>query len=248
MEKKYSSDLKTGKIKEASDEERENLRIKYNFASNEEKPNIAAEMAEYGMYVYEPFDSQNNNISILSCGSGDVYINAPSIIYEAMPNVWVVSCGGNWKNDNWNTGVNWLTGDVGGEDAFGVGYTSISGSYISHVVSSYAKMWDQYGDNYSISTTNRSDGDGSKGFGFRLQDKRFTQFNFYRGYYWYGSCTYATGFGSYDGIATAYYTHTYSSANITGVEFGINGENAGVKVTVSIVSQAFTAYGSDTPS
>lgn len=245
MEKKYSSDLKAGRIKKASTEEIEDLRIKYTFASADEKSQIAAEMEKYGTYVYKPFDSTNNTVSILSCGSEDVTLEVPTIFYEAAPNVWVISFGGHWHNYDWTTGAPLLDGNVGGPDAFGVGFTSTSGSYISYVVGSYARIWDQNDDHY-ISTNNRSDGDGSKGFGFRLQDEVIRVFD-YMGYYWYGSCTYATGFSSYDGIATAYYIHTYKEAFINSITFGIEGENAGISFSITNQAQSFPAYSNDTP-
>lgn len=161
-----------------------------------------------------------------------------------------MTCGGQWKNDNWRPYLPGTTGNLGNVDAFGVGYTNIKTSYNSYVMRSCGYLTDQNGNNM-ISTDNRSDGDGSMGFGFRLQDKvvylPVLGDYVYRGYQWYGSCTYDGRFSTYSGIATAYYTHTYSTATINSVKFGVEGKLGGVEVDISNKEVAFTAYSSDTP-
>ena len=86
------------------------------------------------------------------------------------------------------------------------------------------------------------------GFGFRLQDKQFSTptFTTYVGYIWYGACTYDSQYASFDAVATSYYTHTYSTATINGVSFGVQGKSAGVTVDVSKQSKSFTGYSIDT--
>ena len=69
----------------------------------------------------------------------------------------------------------------------------------------------------------------------------------YVGYQWYGSCTYDANFSSFEGAATAYYIHTYSTANIDGIEFGLDGKTAGVQFDISEEEFSMTAYSSDTP-
>mgnify|MGYP006973104394 CR=1 FL=1 len=102
-----------------------------------------------------------------------------------------------------------------------------------------------------VSTNNRSDGDGSIGFRFRLQDKvshlPVLGNYLYVGCKWSGSCTYDAKFSTYSGVATAYYTHTYSTATIDNVKFGIDGKSGGVDVVVSNKEVSFTAYSNDTP-
>lgn len=99
-----------------------------------------------------------------------------------------------------------------------------------------------------VTTNNRSDGDGSLGFGFRLQDRQLSTptFTTYIGHIWYGACTYDEQFASFDAVATGFYTHTYSSATITDVTFGVQGKNAGVNVVLSDMKKGFTGYGADT--
>lgn len=148
----------------------------------------------------------------------------------------------NMENSNWMDSLK--TGNVGGQDGFGVGYTNIGSSYKSSVVSVSAAIRDQSGT-ISKTTTNRSDGDGSKGFGFRLQDYVTSDGNSYVGYKWSGSCTYDSNFGSYSGIATGYYLHTWSSTSINSVSFGIEGKTAGIDIEFSSTANSFTAFGSD---
>lgn len=88
------------------------------------------------------------------------------------------------------------------------------------------------------------------GFGFRMRDKVITpslSTVLYVGYQWYGSCTYDASFSSFEGVATAYYIHTYSTSNIDGIEFGLDGKTAGVQFDISEEELSMTAYSSDTP-
>lgn len=101
------------------------------------------------------------------CGTGDVSIYAPEVYYQASNQTWVVSCGGKWKNGNALPKLSFFVETIGGPDAFGVGYTSVKSEYNSSVVKTYAYIEDNTGSQKE-STENRSDGDGSLGFGFRL--------------------------------------------------------------------------------
>ena len=239
------------------------------FADGEEKELLLEELANNGIYLFtmgndtlsseEEATSQSNlvkseeeispnGIAIYpNCGTGDVSIYAPEVYYQASNQTWVVSCGGKWKNGNALPTFSMFETNIGGPDAFGVGYTSIKTSYNSSVVQSYAYIEDNSGSQRET-TENRSDGDGSLGFGFRLQDKQFSTptFTTYVGYIWYGACTYDSQYASFDAVATSYYTHTYSTATINGVSFGVQGKSAGVTVDVSKQSKSFTGYSIDT--
>lgn len=239
------------------------------FANGEEKELLLEELANNGIYLFttgnnnpistEETISQNtslNNEEELSpnrlgiypnCGTGDVSIYAPEVYYQASDKTWVVSCGGKWLTGNALPTFSIFETNIGGPEAFGVGYTSIKTTYNSAVVKSYAYIVDNSGSQKET-TNNRSDGDGSVGFGFRLQDRQFSTPNFttYVGYIWYGACTYDSQFASYNAVATGYYTHTYASAKIKSVNFGVQGSNAGVTVSVSNESNSFTGYSTDT--
>lgn len=240
MDAIYADALSNGEIKSGTREELDTLMEKATFATTEvEKENIRQELAQYGVYMYDsPVIAQPRS------GTGDVTMATPIVFYESWEKTWTVTCGGNWKNTNWAEQI--LVGDVGGDEAFGVGYTNSSNTYKSSVVRASAYITDS-ANNKMVSTSNRSDGDGSKGFGFRLQDYIYntSTTSEYVGYKWYGTCTYDADFGTYNGVATAYYVHTYSKAEISGVSFGIEGKTAGVSVDISSKSYSFTAYSND---
>lgn len=178
---------------------------------------IYNELESYGSYVMDPVDS-NSLVSPMSSSGSDVTINTPTIYYNAYNNTWTVSCGGYWKNNNWNEAIS-VPGNVGGTDGFGVYYTSITQPYKSSVISVSASLGNS---DYSktVSTTNRSDGDGAIGFGFRLQDYTYLTGPVtvgYVGYKFSGLCNYDSYFGNYGSVATGYYSHTYSSAYINNI-------------------------------
>lgn len=242
MDEVYEKALANGEIKSADRAEIDLLMERATFAKDEaEKEEIRQELAQYGTYIYASTETTQSR-----SGSGDVTLSAPMVFYESMDKTWTVTCGGNWNNSNWLEQV--FIGDVGGDEAFGVGYTNSTQAYRSSVVRASAYIADEDMDEM-VTTYNRSDGDGSKGFGFRLQDYIYNTIPIgseYVGYKWYGSCTYDYNFASYNGIATAYYVHTYSSAEISGVTFGVEGKTAGVELQITSQDKSFPAYSSDT--
>lgn len=239
MDKKYQQLLHNQESKLGSRSQLDMLMEQATFARGSEKENLKRELSKYGVYMYDGADEIETR-----SGSGDVALTAPTIFYEAWEKTWTVTCGGNWKNENWVEQI--LIGNTGGEDAFGVGYTNTSNSYKSSVVRTSAYITDEYGDKM-VSTSNRSDGDGSKGFGFRLQDYMYNKNtdSRYVGYKWYGSCTYDSNFGTYSGVATAYYIHTYDKANISSISFGLNGKTGGLGIEISSNENSFTAFSAD---
>jgi hypothetical protein len=138
-------------------------------------------------------------------------------------------------------------------DGFGVGYTSISTTYKSMIKAQYAYMSD--GKGREISTTSRSDVDGAKGFGFRLQD--YVRLNentayvstanaTYIGKHFAGVVKYDSKFGSYDGVATSYYEHTWDKASIKSITFtGDTSKTAGVSAEITDSQYSFPAFSSD---
>ena len=150
-------------------------------ATPEEKAAINAELETYGVYEFEA--PVIESASTCATDSGDVALDTPTIYYEAWSTYWSVTCGGHWKNNEYGDSA----GNVGGADGFGVGYTNSSNKYSSKVMSASAYMTD-VNSNYRASTSNRSDGDGSKGFGFRIQDH--WKSGYYVGHKWSGLCTY----------------------------------------------------------
>lgn len=241
MDDLYLKENKDTKIEKVSSKKIESLMLKATNCDDQQKEKIYKQLAKYGCYVM-PKDESPISIAA-SSGTNDVSISSPTIYYNAYNKTWTVTCGGYWKTTAWNK---FLPGDVGGKDGFGVGFTNTS-SYKSSVISASGYITD--GNKY-VSTSYRSDGDGSKGFGFRLQDYIYSTnmgcLYHYVGETWSGLCNYDSWFGSYSGVATAYYIHTYSSASLSGVEFGVDGKTAGISASISKESDSFTGFSSDT--
>ncbi|WP_167957727.1 hypothetical protein [Anaerosporobacter faecicola] len=245
-DQKFQNDMIEGRAKEYNKDYVESLMLEAAIESTENITDIYSELETYGCYVMNPIETDNNKSikSFASSDSSDVSLSTPTVYYNAYNNTWTVTCGGYWKTTNWQKDF-LTTGNVGGQDGFGVGFTNTSGSYKSAVVSCSAFITDDKGT--YVSTSNRSDGDGSKGFGFRLQDYVRTTglYNYYIGYKWSGLCNYDTWFGNYSGIATAYYIHTYKSASISSVSFGVDGKNAGINASISNESNSFQCFSND---
>lgn len=243
VDKRTNEALANGEIITDNRETVSDLIRDVTFATDSEKGELEKELETYGVYIY---NSELDTEAIQPrSGSGDVTLQTPIVAYDSILKQFIVTCGGHWNNYNWlHDGV---FASYGGPDAFGVGYTQTGRPYASSVVGASAYITDQKFE-YTVSTQNRSDGDGSKGFGFRLQDYLYHTAHdefLYIGYKWYGSCTYDLEFARYNGIATAYYVHTWNSTAITDITFGYSDKAAGIQVTLSVVSDSFTAYSSD---
>ena len=255
MKKKRAEAISNGTSTQKSIEEIEDLMMQYGFATESKKAEIAQLLEKCGVYIYVDDNASVQSDSTISptsiwypnCWSGDVELSSPIIYHNVDENSWTVSCSGKWVNNNWCPYLALTTGNLGEEDAFGIAYTNTQTPYRSYVIRSSARITDQY-NRYVIGTQNRSDGDGSKGFGFRFNDEVICEeVVLYLGFEWYGSCTYDSNFASYDGVATAYYIHTYSTAKINSIEFGYDGKKAGLNVNLANVTNSFTAFSADTP-
>lgn len=206
---------------------------------------ITAELESLGVYRYKEGASTPTTRS----SSTDVNIDAPDIYYNVSENTWTVATGGYWRTDAWMLDHPDI-GNVGTPDAFGVGYTSISGTYNSYAVRQTASISNGVsGAGYDgILTSNRADGNAELGFGFRLQDEvrrnDDTGEKYFLGTKWAGACTYDSTFADYNGVATSYYAHTWNSCTIE-VEFGISA-NPSLNVSVSNSKEGFRLYSTDT--
>lgn len=242
-DKEYNTKLKGGKIKKANTKKIEELMLEEISSVYADKKAIYSSLESYGCYVLNPSSEELITFS----SSSDVTVSTPTIYYNAYNKTWTVTCGGYWKNMNWEKDKA-LPGNVGGQDAFGIGYTSVTGTYKSSVVSVSGYINDGR-IKKSVSTSNRSDGDGSKGFGFRLQDYVYadsgTLFIYYVGYQFGGLCNYDSNFSSFGAVATGYYIHTWDKATINSITFGVNGKTAGVSASIANSSYSWPAYGSD---
>lgn len=223
---------------------------------NADKEGIEQELNNYGVFL---LDAPESVFQIMS-DNGDINMTQPLISYDSFDSTWSIAGGGSWNNNNWVNDVSglWIgyvdeTKNMGGKDGFGVGFTSLTGTYQSQVVDQYAYISDGLGNNRE--TNNRSDGDGSKGFGFELQDfARIHSIDIWSGNYTlsyvgkhFGGCVvYDSSFTYLDGVATSYYIHTYNNAVINSVEFGVSGKSAGINATIENQSSSFSAYSIDT--
>lgn len=207
---------------------------------------IQKELEMFGVYLYK---SGTDAPSTRSSNS-DVNISAPDIYYNTGENTWTVATGGYWRNDEWKRDHG-VAGTVGDPDAFGVGYSNVSGTYSAHIVRQTASINNgKTGSDYEgILTSNRSDGDGQNGFGFRLQDEVILSNVFgsleYIGAKWAGACTYDYDFAEYNGNAYSYYVHTYRSCTISELEFNITNPPA-VTFSISSTEDGFGVLSVDT--
>ncbi len=205
---------------------------------------IKAELETYGIYEFPTEIIERNDVVPLIDGN-DVYVANPSIYYDASTNRWVVVTGGQWLTENYDDNFIFLNPDVGGLDGYGVAFTSTSG-YNSSVVDVLGTIYTENGDLSQI--RNRSDGNGGLGFGFRQQDK-YIQVGLakyvYLGDQWSGICYYDSEFASFSAVATSYYVHTYDSASISSITFGVSGKQAGLEIAIENSAGSFVAYSDD---
>lgn len=260
--KSASIKVKENKIIEKTDSEIDSILAKMT-AEGVAPDEIEKEMEKYGVYKLHIPEETQTQFALASVSNSDVAIDTPSIYLHTTSNQWIVSGGGRWINDNWLQNVSdlWFfyagTGDtynIGGTEAFGIGYTNTSGTYSTKVNSVYAYLSDGLGN--QITTTSRSDGDGSKGVGFQLQDYARCRVDYantkdanslsYIGKNFSCVVRYDYNFVSYDGIATSYYAHTYDQAVVNGVTFGVSGKTAGVSFDIANAQYSFPAFGADT--
>lgn len=219
-------------------------------AQGTEREAIFDQLEKYGVYEYEgivldtPSPQSENK---------DVKMSVPIVAYDALERTWSVTCGGYWTNTEYLEEAVFQLGDVGGADGFGVGYTQTN-EYDSYVVRTSASLSNRgSGNTYDSEITyNRSDGDGSKGFGFRMQDYLYLNMSTpaiesldYMGKEWHGTCTYDSNFGTFSGLATGYYIHTYDECEISSITFGVTGKVAGISFEVTQENKSFPAYSTD---
>ncbi|MGE6227571.1 hypothetical protein [Paenibacillus chitinolyticus] len=228
-------------------------------AEQEDATTIKQTMENNGLYK---LDVPEKQFGTTSTDNSNVSLTTPDVYYDARNSEWIAVGGGYWRTDKWveyipkfwgTDGIGSTRG-VGGLDGFGVAYTNLNGKYSSSVKSSYGYMSDGQGN--EVTTTVRSDGDGSKGFGFQLRDAirkkctcivyTSTPDNFsYIGKHFSGLTRYDQSFGSVSGNATTYYLHTYSSASISSIQFGISGKVAGLQYTITDSQYSWPAFSSD---
>lgn len=109
---------------------------------------------------------------------------------------------------------------------------------------------------HEISTTSRSNGDGSKGFGFQLQDvlrkstnsgnySKTTTYFSYIGKHFSGVARYSYNFTYLNGRVTSYLVHTYNNSSIQSISFGISGKTSEVDAKIVNTVDSFQAFGGE---
>ncbi|WP_186333792.1 hypothetical protein [Paenibacillus xylanexedens] len=233
-------------------------------AEAKDEEEITDVMESLGVYKLEiPKEYNDEFLGALAIDNSNITMTKPNIYYDSNSKEWVVVGGGYWKNDNWieHNPLVWPgigrvgeTYNVGGVEGFGVGYTSMGDTYKSKINSVYGYISD--GNGNEVTTSNRSDGDGSKGFGFQIQDKirvkktwpgitPTTEYFSYIGKHFAGLARYSSDFSSSTGVATTYYVHTWNSTSIDSVKFGVSSKTAGVDVSYKNAGSSFPAFSND---
>lgn len=181
-------------------EELKNLLTKAAFSNAEEITSVHQELAAYGIFYF------SGNVENGKATNNNATLHWPAFYYNANSRQWIAICSGYWNTKDWNS----YKDEVGSPDSFGIRLNSDDGSYSSYVIDSYAFIADA-SLSECVSTQNRSDGDGAKGFTFTLQDYvgDSTNGKIYIGTRWFGMCVYDEHFSEYNCSATSFYEHTY---------------------------------------
>lgn len=100
---------------------------------------IESTMRNYGLYkLHIPIKNSTNNRLTRSISSSSMEMSTPNIYYDGRNQEWIVVGGGHWEDDDWLEHVPLIwkflgnegsTVEVGGKDAFGIGFTNTSGTY-----------------------------------------------------------------------------------------------------------------------
>lgn len=215
---------------------------------------INEKMRSMGVYALDSSSSdsasaQSGTVSPMSSGSNVAISGSPFIYYDTNSSNWYITAGGYWSNSAWTGDLPLIWSgsvNVGGEDGYGIAFTQTSGNS-----GAFKGGWctiSNNGQNDTRTSSLRSDGNGSLGFGFRVQD--FAYYNTsgldYMGSHWSIVGKFDDNFTYFHGIATEYYVHTWSSSSINSVNFGVDGKKAGVSVDINNTSHYFTVFGADT--
>lgn len=174
----------------------------------------------------------------------NVTLNNAAIMYNGGTGQWWVGGGGYWNSDAaWYADSNG-TGNVGGYDGIGVKLYNTSGTYNTQVIESYAYISNGMG--FSGYVYNPSISDGRQGAFFEYQDETAYHPDGYNSRCYMGrhfSCTikYNSNFTNFNGYARTAYAHTWSSADISSIGFGLS-SSPNFSISFSSSSDKFTCY------
>lgn len=227
-----------------------------------DQDDIALELENYG--VFRLNSPSVNSDNVLYSEPADVVSNQVSIFFDSLPQNWVVYGSGAWVNDNWfddMPGGGWTSKgqikNLGNFNAVGITYYNTSGRYDTRVVSSYANIMsdkgDENGNTWNLISTSPSSGDGQYGVSFQFQDKvkligspwqiviPKSDFS-YLGASFNVMITYDKNFTNWNGNARAFYVHTWDEAVINKISFNVSGKEFGVEFDISNSNKSYPAF------
>lgn len=212
-----------------------------------EESYACSELEKLGVYK---LDYPEEEITPYATEPSNVDLNTPSIAYDSYDNSWIVCGGGWWPNDSdWQKDIPWLSvgteANIGGYDGIGVKLYNTSGTYDTYVMESRLYYTDGEGNEYY--GKNPSLFDGRAGTYFEYQDKVVANTNNQAGVSYVGKhfavmIKYDSKFSKFNGYARTQYTHTWSSANISDVQFEANQDSPKFAVTIVNAAKSFTCY------
>lgn len=192
-------------------------------------------------HIYKLETTSNNEIVPLTTQQGDVHLDTVFIYFDSETNQWILSTEGYWFSESGPiqeaSPVISADTNVGGRDTIGIVLTNTYGNYQGVALVGFISWWgDQYSTiNYNY---NASSNDYEKGACSEYQDyvHRYTQSiddEHYVGKAFGVTLKYNSAFVNYNGNATTFYAHTYSSTQLTGVTFGVSGKILGISFSMT---------------
>ena len=210
-----------------------------------------AALEALGVYKLE-VESAENNVNLRASQSGDVPLNNVTTFYDSTANEWYLAGGGTW-------GTGWLNDvplislpivgsmhNIGGNDGVGIKIYNTSGTYNTYVKRSQLYYSDGTNDYYNYNPTIY---DGQQGAYFQFQDKVVVEsvdypsvYYRYIGKHFAVTIVYDGNFTNFHGYARTQYNHTWSSAQITAVNFGVDGDKVKFSVGIQNSTHSFECF------
>lgn len=209
------------------------------------------ELESMGVYKLE-CEYVENSSNIRSSEEADVPLSNVTTFYDSTANEWYLAGGGTWGS-GWLEDIPAISSpivgsmtNIGGKDGVGIKLYNTSGTYNTYVKRSQLYYSDGVDDYYNYNPTLY---DGQQGTYFEFQDKvvvesvQYPTVNYrYIGKHFSVTIVYDGNFTNFHGYARTQYVHTWSSAQITEVSFGINGDATKFNITVAPEVKSFQCY------
>lgn len=184
-----------------------------------------SELETMGMYTLETETIPTMGKMASTPSYNDMFVNNVLVVFDSYNNEWIVSGGGYWSNCVYENNVYTSSPQsIGGADGVGVRIYNTSGTYNSKILRSLVYASD--GGSRTYNGTSPTKISGTEGVYFYFQDSVLGYYNggkwlnsTYLGKHFSCAIVYDSNFKNFHGYAIAEYTHTFSSARITGVGF-----------------------------